>query len=494
MAFDPGARSSDFATMAPFWRMVTDILGGADVMRKARESYLPRYDTESDDDYAARVKIAPWTPLYDQAVRNIVAKPFEKEVSLVDGSSSERVDQLTENIDGQGNHLFVFAREVFRNAIDYGVDFIFVDFPRALPGATLADERSSGARPLWYRIPAERMLALYDAQVADGSTLIHARIDESMTEIVDREEKHFVRVRVIERPLLKSGQYGSPQWELWERAEDSGGWRVIDQGQMTIAEIPIVPMLTGERKDGSWVIRPPMRDLAYMQITEFQMASGRAWVQQMTAFPMLTVIGMDNDDSKNIIGPRRMLFVPPNGDGMTPDVRWLEPSGSAGTMLREDLEAHRSEMREAGLQPLLPRSGNITATAHALAQAKAHSAVQTWALGLKDALEQAFVFTAQWLGEDIEPEVSVFTDFDVETNSVEGMQIILAMHAAPDPILSREAVITEAKRRKILSPEYDGDEDLKKILEEMEDAEPATPELGGMPTLFTPQQSGMDEE
>jgi hypothetical protein len=36
---------------------------------------------------------------------------------------------------------------------------------------------------------------------------------------------------------------------------------------------------------------------------------------------------------------------------------------------------------------------------------KANSAIQAWALGLKDALEQAFVFTALWLGEKTSPSV-----------------------------------------------------------------------------------------
>ena len=502
--FDPVAQSSDYQAMKPFWSMVTTILGGIEAMRKAGTRHLPKFESESDDEYKRRLSVAPWTPLYDEAVRNVVSKPFEKELSLIDPPPI--YEDLAENIDGRGNHLYVFARDVFRNAIDYGVDWIFVDWPRALPGATLADERQSGARPVWHRISAERMLAVYEAAVPGGTILTHVRIDESVTEFVDREEVNVKRVRVIERPEQVDaegrslGIYGPPEWELWESTKDAAGWAVIDSGVMTIDEIPAVPMLTGERVDGSWLLRPPMRDLAYMQITEWQMGSNRRNIQDMTAFPMLVVAGVDPDsvpDKGWPIGPRRAMTLPPGRDGVaTPTAGFMEPSGSAGTMLRDDLELHRAEMRNAGMQPLLPKSGNVTATAQALAQAKAHSAVQTWALGLKDALEQAFVFTAKWLDDapDNAPNVSVFTDFDAGVNSADNMRVVIDMY--DKGLISREASIKEAQRRNILGPEYDEQEDLKLIDETEDEGEdlpaaflPATP-----PGEPAEPQSGMDEE
>jgi hypothetical protein len=54
-------------------------------------------------------------------------------------------------------------------------------------------------------------------------------------------------------------------------------------------------------------------------------------------------------------------------------------------------------MRRLGLQPMMPKTGNVTATASGIDAAKGHTAVETWANALKDALEQAFVFTAKWM-------------------------------------------------------------------------------------------------
>ncbi|MEX7103008.1 DUF4055 domain-containing protein, partial [Pseudomonas aeruginosa] len=71
------------------------------------------------------------------------------------------------------------------------------------------------------------------------------------------------------------------------------------------------------------------------------------------------------------------------------------------------------DMRRLGMQPLTQTSGEPTATGQNIEAAKAHSAVEAWAMALKDALEQAWVFTCEWIGEDTNVECIVSTDFDV---------------------------------------------------------------------------------
>jgi hypothetical protein len=65
--------------------------------------------------------------------------------------------------------------------------------------------------------------------------------------------------------------------------------------------------------------------------------------------------------------------------------------------------------------------------------------------------------------------VSIYTDFDVETDSIDGMRVVLDMNK--EGLVSREATITEAKRRNILSPEYDEEKDLDLILADLPDDE-----------------------
>src|SRR5262249_5158946 len=72
---------------------------------------------------------------------------------------SRRVEGWAENIDLQGNHWTVFAKESFTDALRDGHSFIYVDMPPKLPdGATLSDEQSAGRRPYWVSYNANHAL------------------------------------------------------------------------------------------------------------------------------------------------------------------------------------------------------------------------------------------------------------------------------------------------------------------------------------------------
>jgi hypothetical protein len=477
MASSPNTTSSAYDAMLPYWRMVDDIMGGAETMRRmpgGRNPYLYRHEKEPQSEYEIRVMSAPFTPLYADSFRNLASKPFSKEVKI-DGSAPEQIKALVENIDAAGNHLHVFAREVFKAGINYGIDWIMVAHSRVPAGVSEKRRQELGARAYWTRIPAKRMLAVYE-DVSDGEmVIVHARVDESYTERDGYSEKTISRVRIFNREKNETddgrSQYAPATYEVYEQVSNGrrkAAWELIEEGPISIGIIPLVPFVAGERDVASWVVRPPLRDLAYMQVTEFQMESNRDRVQTMTAFPVGVVQGMAVPDEPIGMGPRTVFFFDYKGDSTTlGDFNWREPSGAAGQMLREDLTEFRKEMREAGMQPLTPQSGNLTATATAVAEAKAHSSVEAWAIGLKDTIEQALVYTYLWLGlpEKKAPALDWTVDLDVGQQSVEEMKVVLEMHESR--LISEDQAIKEAKRRNLLGPDYDRDEDLEKILAEV---------------------------
>ncbi|MCK1975161.1 hypothetical protein LNK20_20980, partial [Bacillus safensis] len=75
----------------------------------------------------------------------MASKPFSKEVTLANDTVPEAIKVVTEDIDGGGNHLHVFADNVFFNGIHNAIDWILVDYPTVPEGATLADEKRMGA-------------------------------------------------------------------------------------------------------------------------------------------------------------------------------------------------------------------------------------------------------------------------------------------------------------------------------------------------------------
>lgn len=479
---DPSKASADYRAHAEYWQMIEDIAGGAPAIREAGARYLPQFESESDLEFKERVKCAPWTPLYVDSLRNIASKPFAREVRVEDGS--DQMQALAENIDARGNHIHVFARDAFKAAISAGIDWIWVGHTPVPDGATVQQARESGARAWWKRIPARRMLAVYSDTVGGIEVLTHVRIDETHVVREGFGEREVKQVRVIERPAMDGGGYGPPEYQVWRKDRDATGsevWAEVDSGPVSVSVIPLVPVLIGERIGSSWRVRAPLRDLAYMQITLYQKEANLAEVLKYTAFPVNVLTGMSKPQGadKADLGPRSVIWIPPAGDGQPlGDFKREEPGGSAANSLREDIAEHKREMREAGMQPLVPGSGAITATATAVAEAKAHSAVHAWALALKDALEQAFVITAEWLGDTGEPTVFVHTDFSIGAQSVEEMRVILEMADPDKRKISDAAAVSEAKRRGILGPDFDPKADHEQIISEIPGDDPYTPEAG----------------
>lgn len=480
-AASPDNPSSDYAAMLPFWDMVDALLGGAEAIRDGGDTYLPKFPNESQADYDYRLANSKFTNLYADIVSNLAAKPFAEKMT-VDAEAGDRFAKLAENIDGRGNNLHVFASELFFGGINYAIDWILVDYTKVPAGLNLGAERQIGARPYWVRIPAKRMLAVYTGTVGGAEVVVHARLREDYIERKGFEEVAVQRIRIFDRePIVDAeGQvvsYGPATFEVLEKRTTARGvsaWEIVDAGPITLGVIPLVPFITGRRLDGSWRLTPPMKDAAYLQVEHYQQETKLKCAADRTAFPLLAAEGVDpavDASGKPLpisISPGSVVYAPMHGDsGNHGEWNFKEPSATSLKFLADQIAVTEQQMRELGRQPLTATSG-ITVVSAAYAGQKASSAVQAWAWGLQDALEQAFVLTAMWLKVSAAPRVKVFTDFALEIGDDKGPETLTKMRDGGD--LSQETLWTEMKRRNILSADFDPDEERDRLIEEMPDA------------------------
>lgn len=476
----PDTPSSDYEAMAPYWRMVGAMIDGADAMRAAGELYLPRFGGESADDYEFRRKHAKFTNIFRDIVENLAAKPFSRELKIAEGSASTAIQTLVEDIDGLSNHLHVFAGNVFFAGIANAIDWILVDKTKVPEGArSRRDEAQIGARPYWVRIPAIRMLAVYSAIVGGREEIIHARVLEPAVIRNGYGEKTVKRVRVFNRVAVMDGDrvasLAPATYELFEEVSDKYGkkeWVIVESGEIAIGAIPLVPFITGRRKDGAWRFYPPMQDAAFLQVEHYQQETALKYAATNTAFPMLAGNGVppprkaDGTIENAPVGPKRVLYAPPNPDGGSHgEWKFIEPTAASLKFLAEQIDVTEKQLRELGRQPLTAQSGNLTVITTAFASQKGSSAVQAWALSLKDTIENALALTCQWIGDSSHTEVIVHTDFAIDVESEKATDALLTMRENSD--ISRKALVAEAKRRDWLSAEYDAEQDAELIAAEM---------------------------
>lgn len=438
--------SDDYKAMAPYWKKVDTIIEGIDAMRRAKKEYLPKFPNESEKDYDFRLSVATMTNVYTDVVESLADKPFSDEVRIIDNDqSNDEFIALAENIDGRGNHIHVFLSDVFFHGINAAIDWILIDYPVVNTNIirTREQELALGLRPYWVQIRAKQVLDVKTEMINGIETLVYVKILEKSD-----------RIRVFE--LIDGAAY----FTIYTK-DDKGDWWPEDPRQLTIDVIPMVPFYTGKRKGDSWQFRPPLKDAADLQIELWQKETGLKHTRTLAAFPMLAGNGIQpsvDAAGKPLplkTGPNAVLYAPPNDNGTSGSWGVLSADSATMQFLAADVTTTQQQIRELGRQPLTAQSGNVTRITAAFAASKGNSAVQKWALGLKDAAEQALTITSKWLKLDIQPELFIFTDFKVELDDDKTPDYILQMRSNGD--LSRRSMWAEMKRRGILSTEFDSD-------------------------------------
>lgn len=509
----PALQSSDYEAMLPDLTLIADIREGARTIRSKGEDYLPKYENETEGGYKWRLATTPWRPEFVDGLNTLSSKPFTKPVRINDDApdaiqgeliapdSKQRSGGFIDDVDGLGNNLHVFSREFFRNAIADGLNIILVDYPDMNPDLTLADERASGARPYWCEIRLADVIALYYTTINGRHVVSHMRVLETQVELDGFEEVYTECVRVyalvppgeVSKTLTISGVIvapGKPYWELYEEVvteepltkKKTTSMALVDDGPITLDEIPVVLYFTGERVPKTqYQVKSPLVDLAQTQLELYRSMSRKEEIMTYAGSPMLKMMGMkkpaptksetgeDIPAPRVTVGPKTIIWCPPSMDGVQSDADFIQPNSANITEVRNDVNDIMRDMQRMALQPTMPNTGAMTATVGAIDAAKSHSAIEAWANGLKDALDQAFKFTCQWLHISDTITTSVHTDFGVGKQSTEEGRLLLDganPGAGKRSVISGETVRAEWRRRGLLGPDNDEDEELERMAEE----------------------------
>lgn len=490
----PDTPTADYSTMAPLWKKVVAFATGAEGMRKVAKDYLPKFADEDTADYQDRIDNSPFTNVYDDIVSGLASKPFSREVQFED---PDDVDpdfiKLYDDIDGRGNNLHVFSEISFREGLENAVDWILVDFTKLPPLSpdeaprSLAEEQQLNARPYWVRVAAINVKAVYSAMVGGKEILTHVRFYEPAVVRNKFGEEVKERYRIFDREPYtdRRGQtaYLPATWQVLEKQKDDRGnvvWVEVDAGTVDVELIPMVPFVVSKRIGNGWAFDAPLSKLADMQIDAFRQESNLRNVELLTCFPMLTANGVaqpmeagapgqPSRPAKIKVGPRAVLFAPPQNAGGPPGSwAYIEPSSESVNGLYSRLSEKWDNMREIGMQPLAEAS--ITVITSANISTKAKSALQAWTLRFKDALEQAFVITALWMGKTKEdaPGVDVYKDFGVDQQSDAALTALLTANQQKE--LSGETLRAEMKRRNVLGDSFNEEEEKERLAEEAANA------------------------
>ena len=439
-----------YERMADAWALPLALVGGSKAMRAKGKTYLPKEPAETDEAYRCRLARTFLYNAFARAIRSLRGKVFAKPIRLGEGAPAQ-TELWAHDIDNEGRDITAFCYDVFESALTRGLSHILVEYPRVPPGSTLADERTLGARPYWVHVYPENLIGWRIDRTDGNRRLAQVRIRELVTEPDGEWGEHEIEQIRVQEP-------GSVR--IYRKAQRDNGieeWVIHDQYPVSLDFIPLVTVYTG--RTGDMEATPPLTDLAEKNLEHWQSASDQRHILHVARVPILFGKGWP-DDEPVTVGPNSLV----KATAEHADLRYVEHSGAAIGAGETDLSRIQEQMTLLSLEPMLPRTGNVTATARALDQAEVNSALQSWAANLQDALELAFFYSHRWIGQADETPVLVNDDFGLSVQDGQDIEQLIKLRLSGD--LSRATLWAELKRRGVLDDELDDDEEAERIAEE----------------------------
>ncbi|AGH57668.1 portal protein [Cyanophage KBS-S-2A] len=415
----------------PHWILIEDLISGTYGMRKKHRRYLPQEPRELDDSYDNRLARSVCPPYYQRLERMLAGMLTRKPVRLNDVTDTIR-EQLFD-VDLQGNDLNTWTYETARKMIRYGHVGILVDAP------------SDGGRPYWVSYTPREILG-FRTEIKDGATrLSQLRLLESV--IVPSDDSEYGEEQVEQIRVLKPGEYQI------HRKDKKGDFRVVDEGTTSLQEIPFAVAFSN--RYNTMESRPPLEDIAELNLKAYQVQSDLDNQLHISAVPMLAFFGFPSSAEEVSAGPGEALAFPAEGRA-----EYIEPDGKSYDAQFKRLEQIAAQINELGLSAVLGQKLSAeTAEAKRIDRSQGDSTMMVIAQNMQDAIDNCLQFHAQFLGEAQAGSSFVNRDFLGTRLEPQEIQALLQLYTAGT--ITQETLLTQLHEGEVLGDDFDIEEELE---------------------------------
>ncbi len=249
----------------------------------------------------------------------------------------------------------------------------------------------------------------------------------------------------------------SGRWRIYrEQRNDTTGeikWVLHDEGVTSLKFVPAVPVYG---KNSGSCSKPPLSELAYLNVEHWQSKSDQQTILHVARVPILFGKGFSQDEEITVGAASAVI-----AENVTADLRYVEHTGKAIESGSKDLERLEDMMRQIGAELLVIKPGKIT-VAQTMAEDEAGTcALQRIVQDFEDAADQMLQITAEWLSEKAGGSLTIYNDFGAASLAEATSQLLL--DAAIANVISRETMFTELQRRGLLKDNLTWPDELKRI-------------------------------
>ena len=435
----------------PHWILIEDLLGGTYQMRSKHRKYLMQEPRELDESYDNRLARSVCPPYFLRLERMLAGMLTRKPVRL--NETGDAIREQLFDVDLQGNDLNVWTYETARKMIRYGHIGVLVDAPAS----------GSNGRPYWVTYTPRDILGWRTEMVDGEMQFTQLRLQEKVS-----EPDGLYGEKIIEQVrLLTPGNF-----EIHRKAK-TGKFVKVDEGTMPVDKIPF--SVAYSNRVNLLDSRPPMADIAELNLKAYQIQSDLDNQLHISAVPMLAFYGFPQNAEEVSAGPGEAIAFPADGRA-----EYIEPDGKSYDAQFRRLDRLESQINELGLAAVLGQKLSAeTAEAKRIDRSQGDSTMMVVAQQMQDMIDNCLMFHSQYINSEAG---SCFVNRDFLSQRLEPQEIQALLTLYTSGSITQKTLLDQLTEGEVLGDEFDVEEEIE-----------AT-QTGGMVEMAEPKQETEPEE
>ena len=414
----------------PHWTLIEDLLGGTFQMRSKHRKYLMQEPRELDESYDNRLARSVCPPYYIRLERMLAGMLTRKPVRLNDTADIIR-EQLFD-IDLQGNDLNVWTYETTRKMIRYGHIGVLVDAPAS----------GAGGRPYWVTYTPRDILGYRTDMINGQVELTQLRLKEKVA-----EPEGLYGEKIVEQVRLLTPD----SFEI-HRKNSKGVYVKHDEGQMSLGRIPF--SVAYSNRFNLLESRPPMSDIAELNLKAYQIQSDLDNQLHISAVPMLAFYGFPQNAEEVSAGVGEAIAFPPEGRA-----EYIEPDGKSYEAQFKRLEKLEGQINELGLAAVLGQKLSAeTAEAKRIDRSQGDSTMMVVAQQVQDMIDNCLKFHGQYLNSEAG---TCFVNRDFLSQRLEPQEIQAYLQLYTSGSITQKTLLDQLTEGEVLGDEFDVEEEVE---------------------------------
>ena len=435
----------------PHWILIEDLLGGTYQMRSKHRKYLMQEPRELDESYDNRLARSVCPPYFLRLERMLAGMLTRKPVRL--NETGDAIREQLFNVDLQGNDLNVWTYETARKMIRYGHVGVLVDAPAS----------GSNGRPYWVTYTPRDILGFRTEMIDGEMQFTQLRLQEKVS-----EPDGLYGEKIVEQVrLLTPGNF-----EIHRKAK-TGKFVKVDEGTMPVDKIPF--SVAYSNRVNLLDSRPPMADIAELNLKAYQIQSDLDNQLHISAVPMLAFYGFPQNAEEVSAGPGEAIAFPADGRA-----EYIEPDGKSYDAQFRRLDRLESQINELGLAAVLGQKLSAeTAEAKRIDRSQGDSTMMVVAQQMQDMIDNCLMFHSQYINSEAG---SCFVNRDFLSQRLEPQEIQALLTLYTSGSITQKTLLDQLTEGEVLGDEFDVEEEIE-----------AT-QTGGMVEMVQPKQEAEPDE